>query len=374
MAPAASATPRTRTTDPLRIGGTDVAAGTRRLVNLAVTRRLDGSELVVPVHVIRGREPGPSLALVSALHGSQWFPVEVVRRAVESVDVSSLRGTLLAVPVGNPMAFERSTRLTPDDSDLPDLNRVFPGGGPWVAEQTAAVLTKELLPHAENLIDFHSNPWGSITAAVDFIPDLEDAALARKVREMVVAFGYPSIRAMPAAHGLPGPRSIYAYGAATFGIASIAPVLGGSGFAPAFEESVIAAMVQGVRNVMAHLGMIDGAPRLPKKYFHFVDRGHRIVPRNGGLLEPYFGPEALFTEVKAGTVLARVISPHSFEALEELRAPVDGMIFGVARAYPLRPGDWAYFLADTAKAGSQWIDGTGTVADVADRLPALPRG
>ena len=369
MAPATSATARPG--DPLRIGGAEIAAGTRRVVNLPVTRRLDGSELSVPLHVLRGRETGPSLALVSALHGSQWFPVEVVRRVVEGVDVSSLRGTLYAVPVGNPMAFERSTRLTPDDSDLPDLNRVFPGGGPWVAEQTAAVLTKELLQRTENLIDFHSNPWGSITAAVDFIPDLADPALTRRVREMVVAFGYPSIRAMPAAHGLPGPRSIYAYGATAFGIASISPVLGGSGFAPEFEEGVIDAMVQGVRNVMSHLGMIDGTIRLPKKYFHFVDRGHRIVPRNGGLLEPYFGPDTLFTEVKAGTVLARVVSPHTFEPLEELRAPVDGLIFGVARSYPLRPGDWAYFLADTAKAGSGWIDGSGSVAQVADRLPTL---
>ncbi len=114
-------------------------AGTHNVVHLPVTTRLDGSELAITLHVLHGAESGPTLALVSTLHGNQWSAIEALRRVVVDLDPSKMRGTLLAVPVGNPLAFEQQTRMTPDESDLPDLNRVFPGGldKTWIAEQIA---------------------------------------------------------------------------------------------------------------------------------------------------------------------------------------------------------------------------------------------
>jgi predicted deacylase len=62
------------------------------------------------------------------------------------------------------------------------------------------------------------------------------------------------------------------------------------------------------------------------------------------------------TEVQEGELLARVISPYTFEELELLRSPVHGILFGVARPYPVMPGDWAYFVADLDDERTYWIE------------------
>jgi predicted deacylase len=230
------------------------------------------------------------------------------------------------------------------------------------------VLTDEILRRADALLNFHTGPWGSTMTCVDYLPDPGDQTLADKIGGMVVAFGFPSIRAMPAVHGLPGPRSIAGYAVQVLGVPSISPIVGGAGFDAAMEDGWLQANAAGIRNVMVHLGMIDGAIALPERFFVCRTRGHRVVPRRGGLLAPMLGPEALLTDVAKGVLLGRVVSPYTFETIEELRAPVDGVLFGAARAYPVRPGDWAYFMADAVGRGSRWVDSADTVAATAERL------
>ena len=75
-----------------------------------------------------------------------------------------------------------------------------------------------------------------------------------------------------------------------------------------------------------------------------------------GLLRSFHGGEALRKTVRRGTVLGEVISPYTFEVLERLLAPADGLLFYTARDYPVRPGDWAYGVADIEDEDIRWID------------------
>lgn len=79
------------------------------------------------------------------------------------------------------------------------------------------------------------------------------------------------------------------------------------------------------------------------------------------------------TEVPKGTALGTVSSPYTFERLEDLVAPADGVLFGFARDYMVRPGDWAYFLAESKHPESAWIDRVGTVSDVATSIERRER-
>jgi predicted deacylase len=58
------------------------------------------------------------------------------------------------------------------------------------------------------------------------------------------------------------------------------------------------------------------------------------------------GPERLTGPVRAGEVLGVVRSPFSLEVLEELSAPGDGRLYCIARSYCLRPGEWAFGVAE----------------------------
>ena len=332
---------------------------------IPVTTRLDGSDLAISVHVVRGKTDGPTLTLVSALHGSEWFSIEIIRRVVSGLDGNDLSGRLIAIPVANPMALEHFTRMTPDESDEPDLNRVWPGGRTWVTEQIAAAISREILAETDYLIDFHTGPWGASLAAIGYGQDLPDQTVSHRSLELAVAFGYPSIRALQIMKVFPGPKSIGGYAGAALNIPNIGPNLGGAGFAPEVEEEWIDFNVRGVLNVLRHLDMLPESAELPARFFHFESRGHRIVPQHGGLLRTHRGPEALLSEVRRGDLLGEIVSPFTFEVLEQLVSPVDGLLFGVGRNYPTRPGDWAFFVADSSHPGSRWVAAENTVADTA---------
>ena len=121
---------------------------------------------------------------------------------------SALRGRVIGVPVANPIALEHFTRMTPDESDEPDLNRVWPGGKTWITEQIAAALDREVLAGTNYLMDFHPGPWGAALATIGYGADLPDEKVRRESLEMAIAFGHPSVRALKMMAAFPGPRSI----------------------------------------------------------------------------------------------------------------------------------------------------------------------
>jgi predicted deacylase len=323
---------------------------------LDVTTRLDGTVLRIPLHVITGSERGPTLTLTSTLHGGEWLSIEVFRRLVQELDPGVMRGKLLVIPVANPHAFQNLTRNTPDESDEADLNRSFPGGDTWLTLQIAREITGQVLSQTNYLIDFHLGPWGSALADVNYGQDIPDEETRGKAATMARAFGFPCIRRLNLVTGFPGPRSIAAYAAVKLGIPAVGTGIGGSGFDPGLEERWIETSVTGIRNVMMHLGMLDGTPDIPSPYLTFQGRGHRVAPSVGGYLHPIVSPDSLLKEVHKGEMLARVMSPYTFEELEVLRSPVNGVLFGVARPYPVQPGDWAYFVADLDDPETRWVE------------------
>jgi hypothetical protein len=57
--------------------------------------------------------------------------------------------------------------------------------------------------------------------------------------------------------------------------------------------------------------------------------------------------------VREGDVLGTLFDPYTFEDLETLRAPVDGLLYITRRSGPVRAGGHAYSIADLE--GSRWI-------------------
>ena len=76
--------------------------------------------------------------------------------------------------------------------------------------------------------------------------------------------------------------------------------------------------------------------------------GTRDLPRR------VLGPvqEFMRLEVAGGTLLGRVVSPYTFETLEEIRAPYDRGVMILLRGAMMRvqPGDYGYMVANLATA------------------------
>jgi hypothetical protein len=131
-------------------------------------------ELRLPLHEITGAQPGPTLGITAGIHGDEYLPLETVRQFVTALNPAQLSGTILAIPVVNPLAIEAQTRNTP--IDMNNLNRVFPGDPHgWLTEQLAAVVSEQFLPRLQYLVDLHA---GGAQPTVDYVYIQNDEAMS----------------------------------------------------------------------------------------------------------------------------------------------------------------------------------------------------
>ena len=339
--------------DGIEIAGERIPGGMHRVVRLPVTVGLDGGEIALYVHVISGSRPGPTLLLTGVQHGDEWQEIELLRRVVRDTATADLAGNLLVVPVCSPTALGQLTRITQVSSDGPDLNRVHPGKYNWIPAQIARTLSREVLPKADALIDFHFGIWGSGIGFVAYYADeYPNEQVANRSLEMALAYGHRIVGKRRFEEDISGSTTLLRYAGSKLEIPCIQGEIGVLGFGREIEEHWLRVNEQGVRGVMQHLGMLEGQPAHSESTLIFSAH-YRVEPTKGGLLVPVREPDQLGREVHQGELLARVISPYTFEEMEQLRAPCDGVLTLIARTYPVQPGDWAFGVADTDEA--EWI-------------------
>jgi uncharacterized protein len=311
------------------------AAPTRQaneITRVPVATIANGHTLELFIHTLVGRAgDGPRLGVMAGIHGDEPLGVETVRRFVEELDIESFRGELALLPVANPYALQSLTRNTP--LDMNNLNRVFPGSADgMLTEQLAHSICEHWLPRFDYLIDMHS---GGNLATVDYVYLHDDGALSR-------AFGCELLFRGPS---FPGSFGDYARDQ---GVATVVSELGGG---QQRNEHYIQKGLRGIRNVMKQLGMLDGEPELPERQV-VVDEMTVARPHHGGLMLSELDATHLGEKVARGTVVARIVSPYTFEELEVVTAPFDPTILVLVREQVTKvdPGDYGFMFANGASA------------------------
>lgn len=321
-----------------------------------VTTRASGETLSLAIHTLTGAQPGPTLGLFSTSHGDEAFTVQVIRAVLDRIDPAQLRGTIRALPVGNPIAFESFTRSTGQgmNTDKTNLNRVFPGNhGGWLTEQIAHVISQEFVPGLDALIDFHC---GNTETAIDYILlEADDREVGRRSVELSKLCGSDLLYTAPT----PEQSGTLTQYAKSLGIPAVIAQWGGSVPRPA---EYIDRCFTGIRNVLIHLGMLDGDVVLPASQTMLGGARSLLAPRNGGLFVPAIGFDHLGKTVPKGAILGRVYSPHTFELLEELSAPYEKTVVLMLRGVLSRvnPGDYAYILCNGDSAAPILNQGAAT--------------
>ncbi len=321
------------------IAGKEFGPHQRGVVRLPVTTMATGQPLEVAIHVFAGGAPAPVAALVAGHHGDELFTLEILRTVARELAGMDITGTVLLVPVANPVAFEGGTRHTP--LDMQNLNRVFPGRRDgWLTEQLAAALSEALLTRLDVLLDYHC---GADATEVDYTYTRpRDSALTERIHRLALLTGARALWETPLPAGtLPGETE-------RRGIPWCVFEIGGS---PAFGTDRLARAVQHTMDVLRHAGVLSGAPGASRAEV-LITEGTAVRPTRGGFFVPDLGSEVMGRPVPGGTVLGRVLSPYTFEELEVLRAPYDPSYVMMARTRPSRvhAGDYAFLFGNGASA------------------------
>ena len=102
--------------------------GQRGATRLPVTRLLVGAELALPVVAVNGGRPDRFWASPARSTAASTSPSRSSAGVMQELDPAELRGTVVAVPVANPLTFASRSRIVlEDDIDFGNMNRVFPG-------------------------------------------------------------------------------------------------------------------------------------------------------------------------------------------------------------------------------------------------------
>jgi len=291
--------------------------------------------VMIPIAVLRGGD-GPTALLTGGNHGDEYEGPIALFDLARTLDPATLAGTVVVVPALNLPAFRAGTRTSPIDRG--NLNRSFPGSPTGsVTAKIADYVTRHLLPRADIVLDIHS---GGRT--LDFLPFaaahlLPDKAQEARARAAVEAFAAPYSMQM---------LEIDAVGmldttAETSGKTFVTTELGGGGTARA---ATVAIARRGVRNLLAHAGILKAEPEpAPTRWLDMPSGDCFAFAEDAGLLEPLVD---LGAPVAAGQPLAH-IHPATRTGLApvELRARLAGLL--AARHFPglVQPGDCAAVVA-----------------------------
>lgn len=312
---------------------------------IPVTNMLNGGMLELPLHVVTGRHTGPTLGIITNVHGDEFLPTTAIRELVGALDTAQLRGRLAIISCANPLATAGFGRLSTEQHGKTDLFEVFPGSTKGNTTQwIAAKITGHVIDHADAMMDFHSGgSGGRLQARVDYNAKVPEAVKA-KSRELALAFGMPFVHE----NDLTGTAAHHANMAR--GIPALNPEMGGSYLGPDDTALYRRQAIQGLKNVMAALGMLEAKIERPAQQIDFDPKArHEIRPRTSGYLTSRFErPDDLGKRIAKGAKLGEVVDLYSYDVIEELVAPVDGYLFFSRYSGVVGAGTQAFALAEEA--------------------------
>jgi len=310
----------------ITIGETVVKPGQRAKVNLPVADLYTSTSLSMPVKVICGRREGPVLFVSAAIHGDELNGVEIIRRLLNRRELSSIRGTLLAVPIVNVHGFLHQSRYLPDRRDL---NRTFPGSAKGsLAARMANMFFTQIVSRADYGVDLHT---GAINRSN--LPQIRGNLDDAKTLEMANAFGVPvivnanirdgSLRGCAADRGMP----VVTYEA---------------GEALRFDEISIRAGLRGILNIMRLIEM------LPRRRSGRKTVNPVLAHTTSWVRAPFSGivntKVQLGHAVSSGQTLATISDPLG-DTEEIMAAPFDGIVIGCSKLPLTHEGDALFNVA-----------------------------
>ena len=311
----------------LRIEGLGLTRGQREKTRIRAIELPDGSWVEVPLMVLRGAQPGPVFYIGAAVHGDEINGVEILSRFANEVDLQELRGTLLLVPVQNPLAFQVQHRYFIGHLFKSPMDQ---GGDPWttfpgdpdgnIAAQIAHKLFNGLMRHANYLIDIHTPTTGGRYAPFAFIPPPRCGAIVEECERLAKVFGVDFILAADSGMYVSdhAPHVVMAdRGSVTVGIE-----LGEGG---RLDSAEVERGVRGLYNVLREVGMLPGATESFGRQM-VISSMHEVRARRGGLLHRRV---ELNEDVAQGQVLATINDVFG-EVVEEIQAPIAGPVVRAA--------------------------------------------
>jgi predicted deacylase len=288
----------------------------RRLVRFS-SPALAGLEW--PVFEATGARDGPRVCLLGGVHGCEYSSIAAVRHFMRDLDVGTVSGSILAVPIVSPTSFAaRSPFVAPEDGR--NINRSFPGDPHGTfTDVLAHHVFSEFIAGSDVLIDLHG---GDLVEALEPFVLIDDSPVRASAQRLARAYGLRYV-ICDTTDPLGGTTSA---AAAAAGLVAITAEAGGRGL---LEPAEVERHLRGLRSTLRAAGVLDGEPDPPPADQSLVQRllwlraaaagwwqpavgvGDRLAAgdRVGDVLDGFGDVMSTVTAPDAGVVLCVTSSP-----------------------------------------------------------------
>ncbi|MBD5782263.1 succinylglutamate desuccinylase/aspartoacylase family protein [Pelagicoccus sp. NFK12] len=313
----------------LKIGGVTIRAGETKDIGLNLSETYTGDTIRMPVRVIRSKKAGPRVFVTAAIHGDEINGTGIIHDFLFGQSCELKCGTLILVPVVNVLGFENNQRYLPDRRDL---NRSFPGSqNGSMAGRIAYKLMNEIAKKCDYGIDLHSAAFQRTN-----YPNVRADLSSPNIRKLASAFGCALV-----IDGK-GPLGSFRRESARAGTPTI---ILEAGEPWKIEPSVLQIGVQGIRNVLVHLGMQDGQPS-PPPFQATIRKTLWLRATVGGILKFHISPGAFVREGEA------IATNYSILGEEQniITSPTHGIAIGMATMPAVKPGEPVCHIAKLSES------------------------
>lgn len=285
-----------------------------------------GTDVTVPVHRYVGGE-GPTVYVQAAQHGIELNGAAALRRLHGDLKRADLAGTLVVVPVANPLAFDNRSYTTPAAYDVsnPNPNRVWPGDENGTFQERLVARLWRLASDVDAVVDLH-------TGTADMLEHVRFREGDPEARAMAEAFGTEYLLAdFEEGEGDGRLRAA----AARTGIPTITAELSNS---RRVSHRAVETGADGVRNVLRALDVLEPSPDPAPARTVLRDEDGHVSAATSGLFEST--PDvAVGDSVDVGDPLGAVYCPSSFERLQTVTAETSGVVYSLAREAVVMAGE-----------------------------------
>ena len=312
------------------VGTASAAVGQKATGFLQVPAGSDAATSI-PVAVIHGAKPGPVLALVSGLHGTEYASIIALEKLIQKLDPAQVSGTVIILPLVNLPSFEEKVpHVNPVDGK--SMNRYYPGSPNGTQTDRASwLITKQVVERCDYLIDYHGGDLDENLRPYSYWPKSGNAKQDAVTRDMTLAFGLDTIIVWSDRPRDPNASRYLDNTANTRGKPAIAVEAGDSG---TVQPEDVQALVSGTLSVMRYLKMLPGAPAM-QEHPVWIGKVDTVSSDQAGIFYPL---------VQRGTWVAEgmkigYVTDYFGKVIYEATAPAAGVVLYICGVPSMKKGD-----------------------------------
>ncbi|WP_405565865.1 succinylglutamate desuccinylase/aspartoacylase family protein [Polaribacter sp. Asnod6-C07] len=310
--------------NPFVLLGETIPEGKRTVLDLEVAKLHTRTTVKVPLIIERSKNPGPVVLLMAGIHGDEINGVGIVREIINQKLNKPTKGTIICLPVFNIFGYLIQTREFPDGRDL---NRVFPGSSKGsLASQFAHQFIQEVAPLVDYVIDFHTG--GDQRDNVPQIrcnkDDDKGLELAKIFNPPVIMYSNNIVKSLR--------ETLHKMGKTV--------LLFEGGKTKELDPTVINEGVNGTKNVLIHLGLIEGEITVRETPV-YVKKSKWLRAMHSGMLKVMVKNGSY---VKKKDILGVIQDPFG-EFKKRVYAPHNGYVFCINKTPIVNKGDALFHVS-----------------------------